>query len=666
MPNQRAPRFGAIASLLLAFAACHGGDALVLFTVVIAEDVPEYQRIRFATASTSREIDARSGRRFRFGYYHPSAPNGVRIEAKVFDGNGCVVGGGWITTPSLSANRTTELGDLSIDPANDTSGCGADAGAPPPPLTVTLSPAHLARDVDRRAPLVLRFSAPIDRASVESAVSLREGEHPIPVAVAIDESGRTVTLTPASTLPMLASLSLTVDQSVRGRAGRALGASATATFTTADGVWGQPVELQRHVNAPVPSYSGGLALATEPGGRALVLWERVIGPFELRGYKAQLHASRHDPGQGWRPDELLATGEYGPLAEPAAGIDRVGYAYAIHDRWSEDRAAGRTLWVRRAYSTGQWRAEERLDPVESDSHGARIVVAPTGEAIAAWERWDSPAQSYRMVASRYGAAAGWTPPEPVDLPPVGTQYKPRVIGDVGLDGKGNFLVVWGESRQPDVQGSHWANRYTPAAGWGAPVNLSGSMTGERGAGRAGIAVDAAGNAIAVYTQRANPAGAPLVFAVQYDAATGSWTAPGELAMVEGNAPRIAMNPAGEAIACWRANVLDVACRRHREGQWLEPRASKPTKSSTADIGVGIDARGLALVHWRALDERPGVETPSGFVARETAVAGIQRPVTLNASELSGPLRVSVLPDGTAWAVWVEGRAPHRVMAARFE
>ena len=117
---------------------------------------------------------------------------------------------------------------------------------------------------------------------------------------------------------------------------------------------------------------------------------------------------------------------------------------------------------------------------------------------------------------------------------------------IAMDASGNAVAVW-----PQDDGtwySIYANRYTVGTGWGTAVLIETDNAGD--ANDPQIAMDASGNALAVWDQydgtRYN------ILANRYQVGTGWGTA---VLLETDNAghafsPQIAMNASGNAVAVW--------------------------------------------------------------------------------------------------------------------
>ena len=130
--------------------------------------------------------------------------------------------------------------------------------------------------------------------------------------------------------------------------------------------------------------------------------------------------------------------------------------------------------------------------------------------MAVWSQFDG--ATFSIYANRYVAGVGWDTAQLIEAG--GSEaYEPRDRIDAG----GNVLAVWYQSNGT-VYDIH-TNRYTAGAGWGAAQVID---TGSEEATNPQIALDADGNAIAVWAQFDGVV--HNVVACRYVAGTG-WSAP---------------------------------------------------------------------------------------------------------------------------------------------
>lgn len=250
------------------------------------------------------------------------------------------------------------------------------------------------------------------------------------------------------------------------------------------------------------------------------------------------------------------------------------------------------------------------------------------------------------------AARAWGSAQPIETTDLGHAFAPQVA----IHASGHAVAVWYQftsSGRSDI----WANRYTPATGWGTAERIETDDAGP--ANDVQLAMDASGNAIAVWRQhdgtRHNN------WANRYDAAAGRW---GTAEPIEtddaGNAssPRVALDPAGNAIAVWHqfdgmrnniwANRYDAAL-----GRWESAQIIEVADGDAVQPDVGIDATGSAWAIWSQFD---GVEFSvyANRYADDAAIGtGSWGTAALIESSVgdTGYARVAVHASGSALAVW---------------
>jgi hypothetical protein len=219
--------------------------------------------------------------------------------------------------------------------------------------------------------------------------------------------------------------------------------------------------------------------------------------------------------------------------------------------------------------------------------------------------------------------------------------------DVAMDPRGNVTVVWSQYGPPF---NIWANRYDAGTGLRETAQLiEHDDAGDALAPR--VAIDAAGNAIAVWQQ--SDGTHTHVWASRHGGTC--WDAPVRLDTsdtADAQAPRIAMNAGGAAIVVWRhaeGTTRQAWINRFDVGSgWsgAEPVQifGQPASIIVADDPVvGIDAQGNAIV--LVLDRQFNLRAvpylaASGWGEAETPIRGPVDGVDL-----------AMAPTGYALALW---------------
>ena len=225
---------------------------------------------------------------------------------------------------------------------------------------------------------------------------------------------------------------------------------------------------------------------------------------------------------------------------------------------------------------------------------------------------------------------------------------------IAVDASGNALAVW--SQLDDTRTNIWANRFTAATNsWGTATLIETDNAG--GAVNPQLAYDASGNALAVWTQsdgtRTN------IWANRFTAATSSW---GTASLIEtDNAenafnPQIAFDGSGNALAVW--NQSDGT----RNNIWANRFAAATSSWGTAalietdnfgdalDPQIAFDASGNALTVWSQFDGTRYNIWANRFTAATSSWGTASLIETDNAGNAFSP-QVTFDASGNALAVW---------------
>lgn len=542
-------------------------------------------------------------------------------------------------TPAQNCGVTNGSGTLNNNVSNIAIAC-SDV----PALTLAGStPASGANDAARER-LVLEFSAPLNAATVSTtSVTLRDalGPHVIDVSV----SGAQLIVTPRRSLLPAAAYTLTIDNVIRGSGREAMSAPLTLSFSTR-GAW-QAAQLIENET----SDSGAPAVAAH-GETLMVVWEQQDG----------LALKRYVSGTGWSSAVVGAFGSmttFGELNSPQLAVDAQGTGHIV---WYEDENNLVSSLKASHYTpaTG-FSAEERA---ETDSTGRvsvpRVAVDPAGNVFAIW-RYAVPL--YSAWANRYSAGSGWGTAREIDV-----SSSSIVRPDVAVDASGNALALWVE-RTPAGQ-QPWSSIYTPGTDWGTPVRI----------GPASSAIDTmtfrmnlAGQAVAL-TSVSDPS-EEHVMAMQATLG-GSWSAPVQIdtdpragAM---SGQKVAIDAAGNAVAVWIERYVgspeEIWSSRYSVASgWSASERIGVTAQSAADLDVAVDRAGNALVLWANFS---GSTVPNRIMANRYIVGrGWSTAASIdsnNGNQVLNP-RLAIDGDGNAVAVWNQfDGTVQDVVASRFE
>lgn len=363
----------------------------------------------------------------------------------------------------------------------------------------------------------------------------------------------------------------------------------------------------------------------------------------------------------WDPPVTISAADQ-QAGPPALAMDGRGYAVATWIRQQASGPTSRTTQAARMVATGFWsRAQNLFMPPATAAapfEAADVALNAAGRGAAIWIRAVGNTSADQMVQAAPFNGTGWGAAANV-LPAVGTGLRsPRV----GIDSQDRTIAVWVQ----DIGGLAVVreSRRGPTGAWSAPTAVSAPT--ESAADGVELAVDAAGNAIAVWV--AAFGGVPTIREARLLTTTGVWS-PATSIGPAGRAPhtvRLALNPAGTAaFVAFRGfngsnDILRAARLTSIGGIWSTPGDVSLGGQDVFDLDIAVDEAGHAVAVWSRFDgTRRTIQT-----ARHTGTWST--PGNRTAGVDTGEARIDVDPSGNAIAVWtaVDG-AIHRVQSSTF-
>lgn len=365
-----------------------------------------------------------------------------------------------------------------------------------------------------------------------------------------------------------------------------------------------------------------------------------------------------EPSLWLQPASMPETGGAGDVAFVRVGLDDVGQAMLVY------RPMGATGELLARWNNGDesWGAPETITAGRSMTIPAALTFNQ-GSPSVLWQ-WGNPDNtSWDVRSNTRTGAASW-------------EADQVVVADETVDGRmklvgaddGYLLAVW------EGNATIWASQREPAGAWGAPerVDDGGVLTPAPARPRRfDVGLDAAGNAIVVWTRRRN--NVPEVDARHLTRGVG-WgpVVPlGNAGEIYEPEPVLAVNAAGDAIAAWDSTYdgsgtgileprgIHVARYASQTGAW-SPRelvSADEELRLEGEACVGIDADGNAIVAWME-----GDPSDRRVIARRWSPSTWSPPEVVNLSNAHAGLALAMAPDGSAFAVWEDDI---RWWAARF-
>ena len=327
------------------------------------------------------------------------------------------------------------------------------------------------------------------------------------------------------------------------------------------------------------------------GGRMVVLALVLVGP----GLFWPAPASAR---QGWSPQaETVASGDVADYEDTTAvALDADGNAVAV---WRGAEPGMHLLASSYSASERVWSPAIVLSSLSSTSSAPDIVMDHLGNATVAW-------QESGIRVAHYSAATGtWL--APVQVIHFEPPYRCQLASHrMAADRAGHVLLVWttGCSVAQWRTSSVRYARYTAATGAVEEGALA-EVTTMRGFATADIAVDAAGNAVALWGESSDPV---VMRAAYYTAAINAWSTP-VTALIGPNGstvigPRIAIDAGGNVLAAWRLEGTHNAIRAARLDRatlsWGQVTDLSPASSLNifAPPEVAVDRDGNGITIWK--------------------------------------------------------------------
>lgn len=181
-------------------------------------------------------------------------------------------------------------------------------------------------------------------------------------------------------------------------------------------------------------------------------------------------------------------------------------------------------------------------PVGSGNpYSVTILTQPTGQTCSVSSGSGTASANVTSVAVSCSGVRSWQTATLLETSNLG--YADGV--EVALNASGDGMAVWSQSNGSTTD--IWARRYTVAGGWGT-AQLIETTSGD--AAQPHVAVDAAGNAVAVWSQQSTTL--YNLFANRFNAATAQWGSEALLETDAGQAyaPRVTFLASGDALAVW--------------------------------------------------------------------------------------------------------------------
>ncbi len=546
---------------------------------------------------------------------------------------------------------------------------GGDAPPAPPadttaPTVSSSTPADNSTGIAHNTTVTATFSEEVDSATIDtSSFSLSDAQGAIiPAAVSLNMTTDTATLTPNQPLSKATRYTATLSTAITDVAGNALAAAVSWSFTAVDGQWGAAAKIENDDADDVEVWD----IAIDAAGNGLAVWSQYFG-----GTDEDVLSKRFTPAGGWETNPTVLETAPNAVFDLRLAIQAAsGDAIAVWTRNLDPQTFQNQIirFNRYAGGTGWNTVAGNVSDADPNIlvYAPAIAIDANGNALAVWTQEISFPTSANTWSRRYDAGTGsWEMPVIID-----NNAAYARTPDIAFDQNGNALAVWQQG--PNQHWSVWSNRYTAATdSWGTAVLLENDDTCNTGAPK--IAVDANGNAIAIWRQSSDMmCNRSDLWANMYTASTGTWGTPEKIETDDAGSVfnyRIAFDANGNAIAIWEQDdgpdtdpniITNIWSNRYTAGTgWGTAELVETDDAGNAwSPEIAIDANGNVLAVWQQTQGQPrqGSEFFDVIANRYTLGTGWGTPQIIGAqtgtidTEDLAP-QIAVDPQGNAIAIW---------------
>jgi hypothetical protein len=383
---------------------------------------------------------------------------------------------------------------------------------------------------------------------------------------------------------------------------------ALATLPWVAGAQPQPAGGEFRVNTYTTSIQRYPAVAFDPTGNFIVVWESLGQDGDDKGIFGQ----RYDAAGALVGVEFqVNTYTTGEQYTPAVAVDAVGNFVVV---WASDGDQDGNLsgvFGQRYDAAGQPLGSEfRVNSHTTNfQYNPAIAMDSQGRFIVVWQSFTQDGDQSGVFAQRYDAVGQRLGGEfRINSYTTGNQY-PSALA---MDGQGRFVVVW-QSNPQDGSVSGIVGRRFDATGQplGADFQVNSYTTGQQG--RPAVAMSAGGAFVVVWRsenqdgdmygifgQRFGASGAPLGAEFQVNTYTTN----------DQDRPAVAMDAAGSFVVVWRSYSQDgdsqgIFGQRYDGAGVLrggEFQVNTYTTGAQQYPGVGSDPSGNFVVVWGSQDQ----------------------------------------------------------------
>ncbi len=390
------------------------------------------------------------------------------------------------------------------------------------------------------------------------------------------------------------------------------------------GAWGAPVTL----SGPSGSVFGA-RVVVDAQGTAVAVW--TVNKMPGAAVMAATRVART-----WQPPVEILSGP-GPGGSANVAMNMRGDAVVT---WGVLLSVGRTTVraVIRDGVTDTWSPPADFGSATAFDVTPRVAIDPRGNAVIAWNATTRALRAVFLDA----ASRSWDAPAQLSRRGREISANPRVA----IDLRGRAVVTWADDRpaeDPSVPAAVLAStRSFDSRAWTAPIRIGAGTEPD-------VATDPAGGATATWAATPGIASASLT-------AAGFWGAAVPVSRSSGDA-RIAIDAQGNALAVWSSTIpsgymaLKAAFRPAGATSWQATTRLAAATVFVTDWSTATGPRGSAAVAWIASD---GAKQVATVAVRPLADASIPPPLPCDVAGFPAPAMAECPEDplASARALWL--------------
>ena len=313
--------------------------------------------------------------------------------------------------------------------------------------------------------------------------------------------------------------------------------------------WSDPAVLHRTASGRRGVLPTSLQLAVNRRGRAVAAWQTLDDDEDAVHARSRVQASVGRAGGDWTPMRTLSAPRVSG-GDPEAVVGRAGRTTMV---WSE--RAGTRAWVRTvSREKGEpWGEARSLSRRSGEVGRPQVAVRRRGEIAVAWVFQGETRSGVRL--RRWSPATGWGEAARVPAIRRGVTWI-----DLGLDRSRTATVAWANKR-----GGVWTAKHTPAGTWtrehvAPPGSVFDGIT---------LVVNRAGDAVLGW---GSSVGGDHPVQAAYRRRSSGWGSVNALSSVSGDAfrPALALDGAGDAVAVW-SHARDISSPPRVQARSLDAR-----------------------------------------------------------------------------------------------